>query len=178
MAPDPGKSAARARLMERAQNGEREAFHALFQDIGPFVTGFLRRRLPDRGQIEDVCQEALIAVYKSRHTYQPERPFEPWLFAIVRRVAADHLRRNPLLSTFDDNTEEALSLGAQDDSTLAVHLGEALERLSPDQLEALSLTKLFGLSLAEAARRANTTVGAMKVRVHRAHQSLRRSLTR
>lgn len=176
--PDKQKSAARAQLMERAQNGDREAFHALFRDIGPFISGFLRRRLRDREQIEDVCQEALIAVYKSRHTYQPDRPFEPWLFAIVRRVTAEHLRRNPVQSYFREETSQALNAGAQNDSSLAVDLSEALERLSPDQLEALSLTKLLGLPLAEAARRAGTTVGSMKVRLHRAHKSLRRSLTR
>ena len=149
--------------MERAQDGDREAFDALFRDIGPFITRFLRQRLPDRGQIEDVCQEALIAVYKSRHTYQPERAFEPWLFAIVRRVTAEYLRRNPVQSGFHEETDEAPDPRAQNDSSLAVDLSEALEQLSPDQLEAVSLTKLFGLSLAEAARRAGTTVGSMKV---------------
>ena len=107
MAADKQKSAARSRLMERIQNGDREAFDALFRDIGPFITRFLRQRLPDRGQIEDVCQEALIAVYKSRHTYQPERAFEPWLFAIVRRVTAEYLRRNPVQSGFHEETDEA-----------------------------------------------------------------------
>ena len=164
--------------MERAQNGDREAFYALFQDIGPLVTGFLRRRLPDRGEIEDVCQEALIAVYRSRHTYQPTRPFEPWLFAIVRRVSAEHLRRSRIQSLAQVEMNEESDFGAQDDSGLAVELDQALERLSPAQRQALSLTKLFGLSLAEASRRAGTTVGSMKVRIHRAHQSLRRSLTR
>jgi RNA polymerase sigma-70 factor (ECF subfamily) len=164
--------------MERAQNGDREAFYALFQDIGPLVTRFLRRRLPDRGEIEDVCQEALIAVYRSRHTYQPTRPFEPWLFAIVRRVSAEHLRRSRIQSLAQVEMNEESDFGAQDDSGLAVELDQALERLSPAQKQALSLTKLFGLSLAEASRRAGTTVGSMKVRIHRAHQSLRRSLTR
>jgi RNA polymerase sigma-70 factor (ECF subfamily) len=178
VAPDEQKSVARARLMERAQNGDREAFYALFQDIGPLVTRFLRRRLPDRGEIEDVCQEALIAVYRSRHTYQPTRPFEPWLFAIVRRVSAEHLRRSRIQSLAQVEMNEESDFGAQDDSGLAVELDQALERLSPAQKQALSLTKLFGLSLAEASRRAGTTVGSMKVRIHRAHQSLRRSLTR
>jgi RNA polymerase sigma-70 factor (ECF subfamily) len=178
VAPDKQKSAARARLMERAQNGDREAFHTLFSDIGPLITRFLRRRLPDRGEIEDVCQEAMIAVYRSRHTYQPDRPFEPWLFAIVRRVSAEHLRRDRVQSEARVEMDEAPDPAVQDDSSLALELDQALGRLSPDQRQALSLTKLFGLSLAEASRRAGTTVGSMKVRIHRAHQSLRRSLTR
>src|SRR5690348_5449556 len=78
--------------MARAQKGEREAFHTLFKDIGPFITRSLRRRLPS-SEIEDICQEILIAVYKSRHTYEPGRPFEPWLFAIIRNVTGKYLHR-------------------------------------------------------------------------------------
>ena len=77
--------------MARAQSGDHEALHTLLKDIGSFITRSLRRRLPDIRDIEDICQEVLIAVYKSRHTYQPNRPFEPWLFAIVGKVMGNHL---------------------------------------------------------------------------------------
>src|SRR5690242_7887459 len=80
--------------MERARNGDKEAFHALFREIGPLITRFVRRRMHDQSEVEDVCQEALIAVYKSRHTYQSARPFEPWLFAIVRKVSGRHHRQS------------------------------------------------------------------------------------
>src|SRR5215469_6434118 len=84
----------RAELMELARSGDREAFRTLFGEIGPLITRFLRRRIGDRYEIEDVCQEVLIAVYRSRHTYDSTRPFEPWLFAIVRKVSFEHLRRS------------------------------------------------------------------------------------
>ena len=61
--------------MERAQNGDREAFQALFAEIGPIITLFVRRRVFDQAEVDDVCQEALLAIFKSRHTYQPARPF-------------------------------------------------------------------------------------------------------
>ena len=83
----------RAQLMERARTGDREAFHVLFEETGPLITRFLRRHLIDRAELEDVCQEVLMAVYRSRHTYDAQRPFEPWLFAIVRKVSGEHLRR-------------------------------------------------------------------------------------
>ena len=85
------KKQERQRLMARAQTGDREAFQLLFREIGPLVTSFVRRRVRDPAEIEDICQEALMAVYRSRQTYQPARPFEPWLFAIVRNVTAKHL---------------------------------------------------------------------------------------
>jgi len=61
---------------------------------------------------------------------------------------------------------------------LALDLRRALEQLPPAQMEALNLTKLLGLSVEEASRRAGTTVGSMKVRVHRAYESLKRTLIR
>jgi RNA polymerase sigma-70 factor (ECF subfamily) len=164
--------------MERAQQGEREAFHDLFEEIGPLITRFVRRRLFDQQQVEDVCQEVLIAVYQSRRTYQPARPFEPWLFAIVRNVTGRYLRRNRLWSAWEAPIDDIPEVGTEDDSGLAVEWQEALGQLSPTQIEALRLTKLVGLSVAEASERTGASVGTMKVRVHRAYESLRRSILR
>ncbi len=164
--------------MARAQNGDREAFHLLFKDVGPLITRFLRRRLLDHNQIEDVCQEAMIAVYRSRHTYEPERPFEPWLFAIVRNVSAEHFRREQQRLGFQVQVEELPEVSSGVGSLHDMELREALEQLSPVQMEALGLTKIMGLSVEEAARRIGVSVGSMKVRVHRAYESLKRYLLR
>jgi RNA polymerase sigma-70 factor, ECF subfamily len=164
--------------MERAQGGDRDAFHALFNDVGPLITRFLHRRLRDSSEVEDICQEAMIAVYKSRHTYQPERPFEPWLFAIVRKVSAEHFRRERQRLGFQIQLDELPEFGSEAGSLGDLELREALEQLSPTQMEALGLTKVIGLSVEEAARRTGITAGSMKVRVHRAYESLKRSLFR
>jgi RNA polymerase sigma-70 factor, ECF subfamily len=170
------KSASRAQLMARAQSGDGEALHTLLKDIGSFITRSLRRRLPDIRDIEDICQEVLVAVYKSRHTYQPNRPFEPWLFAIVRKVTANHLRHDRKRLAVQIQLDELPELCNQSTSSGELELREALEQLSPAQIEALALTKLQGLSIDEAARHSGTSVSSMKVRVHRAYQSLKRSL--
>jgi RNA polymerase sigma-70 factor (ECF subfamily) len=164
--------------MERAQNGDRAAFQSLFEEVGPLVIRFLRRRLTDETEAEDVCQEVLIAVYRSRHTYQSDRPFEPWLFAIARKVAGEHLRRHRQHFGFQVLAEELPEIRVGDGSGLSVELGEALEQLSPAQIEAVTLTKVLGLSVEDASRRAGTNVASMKVRVHRAYESLKRSLIR
>jgi RNA polymerase sigma-70 factor (ECF subfamily) len=168
----------RAQLMERARSGDREAFRALFEEIGPLITRFLRRRMGDRSEIEDVCQEVAIAVYRSRHTYDSTRPFEPWLFAIVRKVSFEHLRRSRRQTGSEVQTDKLEEVRADAGASLAVELRQALERLPPAQIEALNLTKVLGLSVEEASRRAGTSVGSMKVRVHRAYEALRRSLIR
>ena len=178
MALDDQKGLSRARLMERAQGGDRDAFHILFKDVGPLITRFLRRRLSDNTEIEDICQEAMIAVYRSRHTYEPERPFEPWLFAIVRKVSGEHFRRERQRLGFQVLVDELPEICCQGGTSQDLEMREALGQLSPTQMEALSLTKVTGLSVAEAARRTGTSVGSMKVRVHRAYESLKRSLLR
>lgn len=168
----------RAQLMERARSGDREDFHALFEEIGPVITRYLRRRMADRTELEDVCQEVLIAVYRSRHTYDSARPFEPWLFAIVRKVSFEHLRRNRRHVGSEVQTDDLPEVRMEADVSLAVELRQALERLPPAQMEAVNLTKVLGLSIEEASRRSGTSVGSMKVRVHRAYEALKRSLIR
>ena len=164
--------------MERAQNGDREAFQALFAEIGPIITLFVRRRVFDQAEVDDVCQEALLAIFKSRHTYQPTRPFEPWLFAIVRNVIGAYLERNRRHNRWREPASELPEAWAEDESSLAIELRDGLNQLSADQLEALKLTKLSGFSIAEAASSAGTSAGSMKVRVHRAYVSLKRSMQR
>jgi RNA polymerase sigma-70 factor (ECF subfamily) len=168
----------RGELMKRAQGGDRAAFETLFTDVGPLITRFLRRRLSDNSEVEDICQEVMIAVYKSRHTYQSERPFEPWLFAIVRKVTSEHFRRERQRFGFQVQVDELPEIGIEGGSIHDLELREVLEHLSPTQMEALGLTKVIGLSVEEAARRTGTTVGSMKLRVHRAYESLKRSLLR
>jgi RNA polymerase sigma factor (sigma-70 family) len=161
--------------MELAQKGNRQAFHALCQEIPPLITRSLRRRFPHNTEIEDICQEILFAVYKSRHTYQPAHPFEPWLFAIVRTVSGEHFRRDQQRFGCQVPIDEIPEIHIESTSSLDLKLRDALDQLCPTQIEALRLTKLLGLSVAEA-RRASTTAGSMRVRVHRAYESLRKSL--
>ena len=163
----------RAGWMARAQAGDGEAYRALLDDLGPAVLSFLSRRVADRDDLSDAYQDTLLAMHRARHTYQPSRPIEPWLFAIARNVAADYGRRRRrrvghevLMAVLPDRPVEAeRDVGAQ--------LDAALRRLPNRQREALQLLKFQGLSVAEAAARAGTTPGALKVRAHRAYVALK-----
>jgi RNA polymerase sigma-70 factor (ECF subfamily) len=162
--------------MERAQKGDREAFHSLFKEIGPPITGFLRRRLFDLSEVEDVCQETLLAIYESRHSYQPTRPIEPWLFAIAKNVSAEHIRCHRSRARWQKQVDEMPEAVAEDEVGLTLDLRRALSHLTQSQLEALTMTKIDGLSLAEASERTGASVVSLKVRVHRAYKLLRKAL--
>ena len=175
---DAEKSLRLARLMERAQDGDREAFRVLFEEIGPLITRFVRRRMTDQMEAEDVCQEALIAIYKSRHTFQPSRPFEPWMFAIVRNVVNRYFSTSLQQTRWQEPVAVMPEVADEDRVTFGPEIRQAFERLTPNQLEAVRLTKLRGLSIEEASRATGASVASMKVRVHRAYQTLKGSLRR
>ena len=117
-----------------------------------------------------------------RHAYDPGRPFGPWLLAIANRRIIDRLRResrqrareielSPEHETFADhatNLDEVIS----DE----VALSEAIDRLPPDQGQAIKMLKLNEMSLKEAASASGRSIAALKVATHRAIKSLRKML--
>ena len=168
------RSRKRAELMARVQDGDRESCRVLLDDIGPMLTNFLRRRIADRYELEDVYQETLMAVFEARHTYQPSRPLEPWLFAIARNIAADHARRYWTRVSIEQLTDKVPEPSAADEPRSEPSLEDALLRLPDQQREAFSMVKLEGMSIEQAATRAGISVGALKVRAHRAYKALKK----
>jgi RNA polymerase sigma-70 factor, ECF subfamily len=170
------RSQRRTLLMARVQDGDRESCRALLDDIGPMLTNFLRRRIADRDEVEDVYQETLMAFFQARHTYDPSRPFEPWLFAIARNIAADHARRYWTRATFEqltDTTPEHADSGNPSYESLE----DAMARLPEQQRQAFTMLKLEGLTIEQAAQRTGTSAGTLRVRAHRAYKALRRLIT-
>jgi RNA polymerase sigma-70 factor, ECF subfamily len=168
------RSRMRAALMARMQDGDSESCRTLLDDIGPMLTNFLRRRIADREQLEDVYQETLMAFFQARHTYQPSRPLEPWLFAIARNVAADHARHFWARASVEQLTDQIPERSDDEDPRSDPNLQGAMAQLPDQQREAFSMLKLEGLSIDQAAQRAGISVGALRVRAHRAYKALRK----
>ncbi|HUO06277.1 MAG TPA: RNA polymerase sigma factor [Candidatus Binataceae bacterium] len=168
----PGRT--RRELMQLAQAGDREAFNALVNDIGPEIMRFLRRRIVDRSELEDTCQETLLAIYQSRHTYQPGRPVEPWVFAIARYVGARHFKTTRARNQFQELSVETSQQGGSSNHGLEIEARQALGALPDKQREAFTMLNIEGLSLAEASTRTGASIGTIKVRAHRAYERLKR----
>jgi len=162
--------------MRRAQEGDAEAFRALVDELTPDLSTFLRRRIPDSGELEDVCQEILLTLYQARHTYQPLRPLEPWFFAIARNVAADHCRQYWTRAQWQELMEALPEEGAENLAPVRVTLRQAFTQLPRLQREAFVMFKVEGLSLKEAAQRIGISTGTLKVRAHRAYEALKKSV--
>ena len=79
-------------LMSRAQAGNSVAYKQMLEDVTPYLRALAARRLPAQADVEDVVQDILLTVHSIRATYDPARPFGPWLKAIATRRIIDRLR--------------------------------------------------------------------------------------
>jgi RNA polymerase sigma-70 factor (ECF subfamily) len=172
-------------LMRRAQAGDAGAYVVLLRELTPRIRRIIGRQRGFAGEagVEDLLQDVLLSLHSVRGTYNPSRPFMPWLLAILRHRLADGARRHARTSGREvaldaaDVTIAALAAnpdqGRSDDVTA---VRRAVEALPPGQRQAIELLKLQELSLKEAAAASGTTVGALKVATHRAMAALRKAL--
>jgi RNA polymerase sigma-70 factor (ECF subfamily) len=163
--------------MERAQSGDREAYRMLLESVLPDLRGFLRRRVRDADEVEDLLQDVLLTLHRARHTYDPARAFEPWLFAIARHAAVDRFRASRARRRFELPVADAAELGATSEDRGEVSLETAFASLPDAQREALEMVKIEGLTMEEAAKRAGISSGALRVRIHRGYRALRKRLS-
>lgn len=163
-------------LMSRAQAGDESGYRKLLAELADMIHAYLCSRFGDHHFVEDCVQEVLLAVHQARHTYDPKRKFRPWLFAIVRHKAIDHLRRQQSQQRIVERQAEAQEEPGQADVENIVVRGRLLESLPQAHREALMLTKIVGLSTREASAQLKISEGALKVRVHRAINGLQKML--
>jgi RNA polymerase sigma-70 factor (ECF subfamily) len=167
--------------MAAAQQGDAEAYQQLLTELLPFVTGIVRRRTADDPAAEDIVQEVLLSIHTARHTYRPERPVEPWVRTIARNAVIDWARRQARARGRESGVDAADLADAREhrpSAVLSPGLERALSSLPKAQREAIAMLKLEGLTVAEAAEKAGTTPGALKLRAHRGYRALRDLLGR
>ena len=168
--------------MTQAQQGEEKSYRLLLDALAHVIEKYLRGRFGALDFLEDCVQECLLAIHQGRHTYNAQRPFRPWMFAIVRHKVIDMLRKRKVRQrVFDDSEEAQSSIHNHPDVAGGVdHViqsGEVFHGLTPQFRQALILTKVVGLSMREAAQKIGVSEVAMKVRVHRAMNELRKELS-
>lgn len=158
-------------VWKRAQSGDEAAYRQALAMIATRLRGYLRRRmqrLPD--EVEDLVQETLLALHLQRGTYDPASPVSAWVLAIARHKLVDlwrrRGRRDDLHDALDDVDESAL-VAADEGGEAQRDLDKLLLELPEAQRQAILLTKVQGLSVAEASQRTGASESAIKVQVHR-----------
>ncbi len=155
-------------LMAAAQAGNGGAYNRLLSELGPWLTRFYARRLP-LSMVDDAMQDTLIAIHQKRHTYDPARPFGPWLNAIARYKWIDRLRSMGRQATvsIDDEIFEPSVESHETAVTSVVLLEELLAKLKPAQATVIRLVKLQGFSIEDAASKTGQSESLVKVNIHR-----------
>jgi RNA polymerase sigma factor (sigma-70 family) len=173
-------------LMRSAQGGDAKAYADLLTEVAPLLRRSVRHRLSflQAQDVEDLVQDILLSLHAARATYDPGRPFMPWLMAIARNRATDGIRRyarraaNEVggIETPETFAAEAtnMPLGGYGDEEA---LRQAMGNLPAGQRQAIELLKLRELSLSEAAAVSGASVGALKVAAHRGIAALRKALS-
>ncbi len=167
-------------LMLAVRDGELDALGELFERHHGQLFGFLAKYTGDRAAAEDVAQTVFQRMLKYRHTYRDDGSFTAWMYHLARRCAADHFRKSnaaphatdpvALGEHADDAPHAAQHATVRDDHAL---LHTALAQLDRDDREVLLLARFQELSFAEIAGILECSVGAAKVRAHRALRELR-----
>jgi RNA polymerase sigma-70 factor (ECF subfamily) len=169
--------------MSLAQEGDKAAYALLLKEVTPWLRSVSYKAGIERDDLEDAVQDVLLTVHSVRHTYDPDRPFAPWLAAIARHRLIDRLRKSgknlareiPLTEEHETfSADETNSLEDRDEARL---LHGAISQLSDGQRQAVELLKLKELSLKEASQQSGQSEQALKVSVHRAIKRLRILLT-
>ncbi|OQW74812.1 MAG: RNA polymerase subunit sigma-24 [Proteobacteria bacterium ST_bin13] len=153
------------RLMAAAQEGHAAAYRRLLDEVRTWLNRFYARRLPP-AMVEDAVQDTLIAIHEKRHTYDPERPFKPWLMAVARYKWIDRLRSMGRSAT--EELPDDIAIEDHESSvTSSVVLRELMAELKPAQAEAIRLVKIEGYSVEEASERTGQSGSLIKVNIHR-----------
>jgi RNA polymerase sigma factor (sigma-70 family) len=158
------------KLMALAQAGEAEAYRTVLSACQSWLTRYYSGRIAPH-QIDDLVQDTLISVHRKRETYDPTRPFLPWLAAIARYRWVDQLRR-----TYRANETELLDDIVADpvrgDVTAQVSLARLMDQIPERQAHVIRLVKIEGYSITEAALRTGQSEPLVKVNIHRGLKKL------
>jgi RNA polymerase sigma-70 factor (ECF subfamily) len=175
-------------LMERAKTGDREAF-------GELVSRHMRRSyyaalglVGSHDDALDMSQEAFARAFRARKSLDPERPFYPWLYQILRRLCFNvhrdrRTRRTRLAEATPWLVEEASRRSAADDparqaeiAELRAQLDAAIDRLPAHERETLVLREFEGLRYREIAELLGIPIGTVMSRLYSARKALAKTL--
>ena len=178
--PDAVEAPTDHELMIAVRAGEIRRLGELFERHHRRLYGFFVRLTNQPSVSEDLVQIVFYRILKYRHTYRDEGKFSAWIYHLARKVAADHFRKHAatpvptdpahLPEPADGNPQPSEQAAAAEDQAI---LRTALARLPLEQREVLVLSRLQNVEHKEIARLLDCSVGAVKVRAHRALKELR-----
>jgi RNA polymerase sigma-70 factor (ECF subfamily) len=168
-------------LMVLALAGDAAAYRRLLLGITPYLRAIASRAHRNTSDAEDTVQDILLTLHSVRQTYDPSRPFKPWLAGIAQHRVVDRLRAQGRISAREVILEMAYETFAAPDTNADLALDQramqaGLRALPDGQRQAVTMLKLEEMSLKQAAEVSGMSIAALKVSTHRGIKALRRLL--
>ncbi|MEO7929137.1 MAG: sigma-70 family RNA polymerase sigma factor [Gallionella sp.] len=169
-----------AALMRLAIAGDSNAYATLLRETSRFLKPFLAKRLSFTNEVDDLLQEILISIHKARNTYDGNRPYKPWVYAIAKFRLHDYLRAH-----YSDQLGHAMDLSEVEnnlpenvtETTLSYEsISGEVDKLPEKQATILRLMHQDGYTAKEIAEKIGMNESAVKVAAHRAYKVLRQKL--
>ncbi|WP_461107161.1 RNA polymerase sigma factor [Spirosoma koreense] len=167
--------------MLQVKAGNLDTMGLLFERYHRPLFGFLFHMTNQREASEDMVQTVFYRMLKYRHTFTGDGEFRSWMYHLARNVLVDHSKQNKRSAQQYDIADmaERIAGGPAADASFQKEqevdtLHRAMARLSPENREVLVLSRFQELKYEEIAKVLNTTEGAIKVRVHRAMNELKK----
>jgi RNA polymerase sigma factor (sigma-70 family) len=175
---DPMAAETDTELMVAVRDGDLVKLGVLFERHHVGLFNFFLRLTGNRPLSEDLVQEAFIRILKYRKTFRQPGEFRPWLFKLARNAVAAHFRKHgrdhlPPAEPDEPVCESPLAIEELERAENASLLRAALLRLPYDRREVLLLSRFGELRYDQIAGLLGCSVGAVKLRVHRAVKELR-----
>ena len=167
-------------LLERAKNGEEQAFLELYDRWKGIVFRFACQMAASSSLAEDITQEVFLLVLRGRCHYDPVRgSFTSFIYGVARNVALKHLRKDQkvfgILHWFDNLRLErkvADPLFQLTGNEAAAQLRRCIQSLPAQFREVIVLCDLHELSYAEVATITGSAIGTVRSRLHRGRELL------
>ena len=158
------------------------SFEQLVDELGKQISGYLRRMVGNTADADDLYQETLIRIASGLPRLEQSTAVKSWAFRIASNVAIDHIRKNKRVNLVEFTEEEDRDDVDEEDRLVLDEMNscvrEVIDSLPPDYRAAIVLFSLEGRSIAEVSETLGISVGAAKVRIHRARARLREALDR
>jgi RNA polymerase sigma-70 factor (ECF subfamily) len=176
-------------LLSQSGQGDKRAFHHLYEAVVPRLLAIALRLLRDKHQAEDVVQQAMVSAWRSAGDFDPSRAqASTWLTAIVRYRALDLVRtqgrRRDILHDSQHDIREVFGHDpdAAESDPLSEHTIDRLEHcfgeISRDQAGCIQLAFLDGMTCSEIAQHRQTSIGTIKSWLRRGLAKLRECVNR
>lgn len=166
------------RLLQRIADRDAASFQTFYRKYSGLLFASISNVLNDHHDAQDVMQEVLVQVWNKAHLYEP-RKGKPltWLTTMARNRAIDRIRSKQRRSRLNDDFEvesrgvqpefEESGREALEEKERDGILKHAVDKLNPDQKEAIQLAYFSGLTQAEVAERLHEPLGTVKARIRR-----------